>query len=124
MLIYDGNCSVCSTAVDWIREKQKKDAFEMLPCQSPEVKKRFPDVKQEICMRSVQLILPDGSIRSGEKAVPEVLKRLKRYGAAAALFRLPGVGIAARVLYRWFSRHRYQIAHLFFPDQDNKNRHS
>jgi hypothetical protein len=82
-----------------IRENMRKDAFEMVPCQSEEVRKRFPFVEQAVCMQAMQLILPDGEVFSGEKAMPEVLKRLKRYSPAASLFDIPGSEVLARSFY-------------------------
>jgi predicted DCC family thiol-disulfide oxidoreductase YuxK len=65
----------------------------------------------------MQLVLPDGTVLPGEKALPEVLARLHRYGRLGAFFRIPGVPAFSRVLYRWFADHRYGIAKLLkrFP---------
>jgi len=120
VLIYDGDCPVCAETIRWIRENERKDSFEMLPCQSGEVRKRFPLVESAACMRAMQLILPDGKILSGEKALPEILKRLKRYGPLAALFSLPGSETVSRSFYRWFADNRYHIAGILFPDKKKK----
>ncbi|RPI37090.1 MAG: DUF393 domain-containing protein [Nitrospiraceae bacterium] len=120
VLIYDGDCPVCAETVRWIRENERKDSFEMLPCQSLEVRKRFPLIEPAACMRAMQLILPDGKILSGEKALPEILKRLKRYSPAAALFSLPGSEILSRSFYRWFADNRYHIAEVLFPSRKKK----
>jgi predicted DCC family thiol-disulfide oxidoreductase YuxK len=120
VLIYDGDCPVCAETVRWIRENERKDSFEMLPCQSGEVRTRFPLIEPAACMRAMQLILPDGEILSGEKALPEILKRLKRYSPAAALFSLPGSEAISRSFYRWFADNRYHIAGVLFPDKKKK----
>ena len=120
VLIYDGDCPVCAETIRWIRENERKDSFEMLPCQSGEVRKRFPLIEPAACMQAMQLILPDGKILSGEKALPEILKRLKRYSPAAALFSLPGSEILSRSFYRWFADNRYYIAGVLFPDKKKK----
>ena len=122
VLIYDGGCPVCQKTVAWIRENMRKDAFEMIPCQSEEARKRFPFVEQAVCMQAMQLILPDGEVLSGEKALPEILKRLKRYSPAAALFDLPGSEILSRSFYRWFADNRYHIANILFPDKKKRDR--
>jgi hypothetical protein len=91
LFCYTMEIARCYTeTVRWIRENERENSFEMLPCQSGEVRKRFPLIEPAACMRAMQLILPDGKILSGEKALPEILKRLKRYSPAAALFSLPG----------------------------------
>jgi predicted DCC family thiol-disulfide oxidoreductase YuxK len=117
VLIYDGNCPICQRAIEWIKGNERKDSFEMLPCQSEEVRRRFPSIEESVCMRAMELILPDGQILSGERALPEILRRLKHYRLAARLFRLPGSKILARSFYRWFARHRYHIAKAFLPDK-------
>ncbi len=58
------------------------------------------------------VVLPDGKTLVGEKALPEIMKRLKKYSGAADLFRLPGAQTLSRVLYRWFAVRRYSIARL------------
>ncbi len=121
-LIYDGECPVCRKTVEWVKENMRKDAFEMIPCQSEEARKRFPFVERAVCMQAMQLILPDGEVLSGEKALPEIVKRLKRYGPAAALFALPGSEIIARSFYRWFADNRYHIANVLFPDKKKRDR--
>ena len=65
-------------------------------------------------MQAMHLVLPDGRVLAGERALPEVLTRLKTYSAFALLFRLPGAGTVSRIVYRWFAPRRYKIARLFF----------
>ncbi len=120
VLIYDGECPVCRKTVAWIRENMRKDAFEMLPCQAEEARQRFPSIEQAVCMQAMQLILSDGQVLAGEKALPEILKRMKRYGTAAALFDLPGAETISHSFYRWFADNRYHIAELLFPEKKRK----
>jgi predicted DCC family thiol-disulfide oxidoreductase YuxK len=122
VLIYDGSCPVCKKTVTWIRENMRKDSFEMLPCQSEEVRQRFPSMKRAVCMQAMQLILPDGQVLAGEKALPEIIKRLRRYSPAAALFSLPGSEILSRSFYRWFADNRYHIAGILFPEKEQKEK--
>jgi len=123
VLIYDGNCPVCGKTVAWIKGNAKKGAFEMIPCQSETVQQRFPSIKQAVCMQAMQLVLPDGTVLSGEKALPEILKRLRRY-SSAALFKLPGSKTLSRAFYRWFADRRYHIAGLLFPKKEKYNRNN
>jgi len=91
--------------------------LEMLSCQTEEARQRFPSIEKAVCMQAMQLILPDGRVLSGELALPEILKRLKRYSPAAALFDLPGSETLSRAFYRWFADNRYHIAQILFPDK-------
>jgi predicted DCC family thiol-disulfide oxidoreductase YuxK len=115
VLIFDGNCPICRKTMDWIRGNSDKDTFEMLTCQSEDVIQRYPFIDRASCMQAMQLILPDGTVLPGEKALPEILKRTKRYDSAAGLFSLPGAETISRLFYRWFADHRYDVARILFP---------
>jgi len=121
VLIYDGMCPVCRRTIGWIKDNQRKDAFEFLTCQSDEIVRRYPVIEKATCMQAMQLILPDGTVLSGEKALPEILKRTKRYSPAAEFFKIPGTESVSRAFYRWFADNRYHIADLLFPG-DRKDR--
>jgi len=112
-LIYDAGCPVCSKTVKWIEENEVKDSFEMLPCGSETLDAIFPDIERAACARAIHLVLPDGAVLSGEKALPEIFKRLRRYRLIAVLFRLPGATLVSRIFYRWFADRRYRIADFF-----------
>jgi predicted DCC family thiol-disulfide oxidoreductase YuxK len=115
-LIYDADCPVCRAAVDWVRrDAAVPDSFEFLPCRSGETRSRFPAIAEAACLEAVHLVLPDGAILAGGQALPEILRRTRRYRWAAALFRLPGAGILSRLLYRSFARRRHRISRLLPP---------
>ena len=111
-LIYEGECAVCRGAAEWVRRNAAPGTFEFFSCHSEELPRRFPAVERAACLQAMHLVLPDGTILIGEKAVPEILSRLKsrRHRWAATLFRLPGAGILSRAFYRWFAGHRYRIS--------------
>ncbi|MCP2501095.1 MAG: DUF393 domain-containing protein [Deltaproteobacteria bacterium] len=115
-LVYDADCTVCRGAADWVRRNAAApDAFEYLPCRSAETRSRFPAITEAACLQAMHLVLPDGAILAGEQALPEILRRTRRYRWAAGLFRLPGAGILSRFLYRAFARRRHRISRLFPP---------
>lgn len=115
-LIYDADCPVCRAATDWVRRNTVvPGTFEYLPCRSAETRSRFPAIAEAACLQAMHLVLPDGTILAGENALPEILRRTRRYRRAAVLFRLPGAGILSRFLYRAFARRRHRISGLFPP---------
>jgi predicted DCC family thiol-disulfide oxidoreductase YuxK len=115
-LVYDADCPVCRAAAEWVRRNAlKPDAFEYLPCRSAETRSRFPAIAEAACLQAMHLVLPGGTILAGEKALPEILRRTRRYRRAAVLFGLPGAGILSRFLYRAFARRRHRISLLFPP---------
>lgn len=117
VLIYDKDCPICRKAAHWVERNKRGDVLELLPCQAEVVRNRFPFMEKSICMKAMQLILPDGRVLPGEKALPEIINRLRRYHWIAWLFRLPGSGILSHAFYRWFADRRYQIARFFFSEK-------
>ena len=116
VLIYDADCPVCRSAADWVRRNAAvSDGFAYLPCRSEETRTRFPEIAESACLQAMHLVLPDGTILAGERALPEILRRTRRYRRAAVLFRLPGAGILSRLLYRAFARRRHAFSGRFTP---------
>ena len=116
VLVYDADCPVCRAAADWVRRNAAvPGAFEYLPCRSAETRSRFPAIAEAACLQAMHLVLPDGTILAGERALPEILRRTRRYRLAALLFRLPGAGIVSRLLYRAFARRRHTFSRRLTP---------
>jgi len=116
VLVYDAECPVCRAAADWVRRNaEAPDTFELLPCRSGESRSRFPAITEAACLQAMHLVLPDGTILAGEKALPEIVRRTRRFRRAAVFFRLPGAGILSRFLYRAFADRRHRIAKRLFP---------
>ena len=113
VLIYDGECSVCLKAVEWVRDRSLPGAFEFLSCHSEELSKQFPSIEKAACLQAMHLVLPDGTVLVGERAMPEILRRLRNYRQAAVLFGLPGAGMVSRVFYRWFAKNRGHLSKPF-----------
>ena len=114
VLIYDGDCRFCQGSIDWVRRREIPGEFEFLTCQSPERVERFPEIEESTCIEAMQLVLPDGRILAGDRAVPEILKRMRGWRWLAALFRIPGLGLVSGPLYAWVARNRYAISCAIF----------
>lgn len=116
-LVYDADCPVCRAAADWVRRNAlDPGTFEYLPCRSAETRSRFPAISEAACLQAMHLVLLDGTILAGEQALPEILRRTRRYRRAAVLFRLPGAGMLSGLLYRAFARRRHKISSLIPPE--------
>ena len=116
VLVYDAECPVCRAAADWVRRNAAvPGSFEYLPCRSAETRSRYPAISEAACLQAMHLVLPDGTILSGEQALPEIVRRTRRFRRAAVFFRLPGAGIVSRFLYRAFADRRHRISRLFPP---------
>jgi predicted DCC family thiol-disulfide oxidoreductase YuxK len=107
---------VCRAAADWVRRNAAHPgSFEYLPCRSEETRSRYPAIAGAACLQAMHLILRDGTILAGERALPEIVRRTRRYRRAALLFRLPGAASLSRFLYRAFADSRHRISRLFPP---------
>ncbi len=122
VLIYDGECPVCIRAVEWIRARSDPGVFEFISCHSHDLTRRFPSIDKAACLRAMHLVFPDGKVLIGERATPEILRRLRGYRWAAALFRLPGADFLSRAFYRWFARHRHRAAGFLSPALKRRGR--
>lgn len=109
-VIYDGSCPVCVAARAWIERRAVHGAFEFLACQDAERPRRFPMVSEAACMEAMQLVLPDGRVLAGDRAIPEMLRRLRRWRWLGGLFALPGAAGLAAGVYAWIARNRYAIS--------------
>lgn len=110
VVIYDGSCRICAGTKAWIEGHAAHGAFEFLTCQDPERARRFPAVSEAACMDAIQLVLPDGRVLAGDRAIPEVLRRLRRWWWLSAAFSIPGVARLAPHVYAWIARNRYAIS--------------
>ena len=116
VLIYDYKCSLCRGCMKWIElHAIQKDIFEFIPCQSEERRNRFPQLSDEICMQSIQLILSEGQILSGNKVLPEVVRRLKGFAWLYIFFKLPVINTILYAIYYCIANNRYIISHTIKP---------
>jgi predicted DCC family thiol-disulfide oxidoreductase YuxK len=83
-----------------------------------EVAERFPNVSHQQFRSAVQLILPDGDVRSGADAVFTMLATLPgRRWMLWSYERLPGVAALCETTYRTIAAHRsaaYQVTRLLW----------
>ena len=102
---------MCRASALWImRRALSGGALEILPCRSGVRQERFPQVSEAACLEAMQLVLPDGRVLSGADAVPELFRRIRRWGWVVALFAVPGVRPVARRVYAWIARNRMKIS--------------
>jgi predicted DCC family thiol-disulfide oxidoreductase YuxK len=112
VLIYDGECPLCCTARDWVLKKSPHGSIEALPCQSDERKNRFPQMEEAQCMEAMQLVLPDGDVLSGEKALPNLLSLLNGWKWLAGFLTWPLVRHTSPIVYRIIARNRLAFSIL------------
>ena len=115
-LIYDAKCSLCCGCMNWIKSHAMgTDTFEFIPCQSKELKARFPNIGEEACLESLHLVTPDGRILAGDKSLPEILCNLRYFRWLAIFFKIPVISLLFFIIYRWLANNRYIISQTILP---------
>lgn len=108
-MIYDSDCGFCKGWVDWIQKRDNHHRIEFLPCRSQQRIERFPKIEEADCLKAMYVVLPDGNFFSGADAAPYLLKALPKWKWASMLFKIPGVLLVARPIYRWIARRRHRL---------------
>ncbi len=104
LVIFDGHCGFCRIWVDFMRELTG-DRFHWAPSQ--EVGADFPAIPPEKFRESVQLVLPDGTVESGARAVFRVVGSAPGYAWLPWCYRrVPGFAPATELPYRLIASHR------------------
>lgn len=112
ILVYDGECSICVGARDWVARRARAGRILFLPCQSEALSQKVPGLSREACMSAMQLVLPDGTIYAADKAVVALLPMLRGWRWVAPLARVPGAGLVLPYVYEWIARNRYALSGL------------
>jgi predicted DCC family thiol-disulfide oxidoreductase YuxK len=116
-VIYDDDCPLCDKSVGWLVERFGKEKFHLVPCDSGEREKLFPEIKPEECQAAMQLVRTDGKVLSGDAAILEILKSDRRWGPFTLLWKIPVVNVLLAAGYRWVARNRYRISSHLFPSR-------
>jgi predicted DCC family thiol-disulfide oxidoreductase YuxK len=109
LLIFDGRCGFCKIWIEYW--KQLTRGIEYAPSQ--EVGPRYPQIPQEKFGQSVQLVMPEGEVISGARAVFTTLTYAP--GLAWLLWiydHLPGFAPVSEAAYRLIAAHRTFFYHL------------
>ncbi len=102
--------------MNWIKSHAlRKDTFEFISCQSVERKRRFPDIRQDLCLEAFHLVAPDEHVLVGDNSLPEILCRLRYFRWLAFLYKIPIVSLLFYAVYRWLANNRYVISKTILP---------
>lgn len=99
-LLYDENCSPCVGFQEEIKRRDRHGRIEPVGFEDPRIAALVPGMTREQLRNSFHLVLPDGRVLSGHRALPNLLELLPGWGLAAWFLRhAPGA--------EWFSEHLY-----------------
>jgi predicted DCC family thiol-disulfide oxidoreductase YuxK len=102
-LVYDGKCAYCRRWAERVRRWDRRALVELLPFQSPDLERRFPQLSLDACRQRIHLVDETGAVYAGAAAGREVLRRLPGGFAWALPFRIPGSTRIAEPIYTWIT---------------------
>ena len=109
MVVYDGDCAVCSRLARALQRLDTRGAFEVITSQAPGVQARFPWIPPEAYRESLQVVEEGGRTWQGAAAIERILDLLPRGGWITWVFSMPFARPLAERFYRWFARNRYRL---------------
>jgi predicted DCC family thiol-disulfide oxidoreductase YuxK len=115
-LIYDGECPLCCKAAEWAKSQSLPNTLTIIPCDSLERMKQFPQLDQEDCERAPTLVLEDETIFAGAELLPELCLYLRRYHWLAKVMRVPGLAWLAPFVYRTLTLNKKLFRILTFEN--------
>lgn len=107
VLIYDGDCGICTKLVDLAGRRLRPTARLRAGQQLDLAAYGLTEAE---CDRALQFVAADGRVYAAQNAVAQLLLHSGRLWRPAGLvLGLPGVNALAGVVYRWVARNRYRL---------------
>ena len=113
IVLYDGDCSLCTfqmrviTWLDWF------NAVSLLPIADPRAAALAPQLTREDLLEAIHCLTRDGKIHRGARCLRFIGLRMPLAFPFALLLWLPGVIYLAEIGYRWISRNRHLLSRVF-----------
>ena len=113
IVLYDGDCSLCTfqmrviTWLDWF------NAVSLLPIADPRAAALAPQLTREDLLEAIHCLTRDGKIHRGARCLRFIGLRMPLAFPFALLLWLPGVIYLAELGYRWISRNRHLLSRVF-----------
>lgn len=108
-LVYDGNCGFCRRWVERLRRRDEAGRIALIPAAERSSVPGLPPLDAAALDRAMHLVLPDGTVLAGARALPAVLRLLPRWWLVAWVFRIPGVPWVADRVYAWVAARRHRF---------------
>ena len=107
LLIFDGDCGICTSSARFIRRRIRPDA-DIEPWQWTDIA-AFGLTEAE-CTSAVQFVQADGSVVAGSRAVMAMLCTAPMpWPVVGAIGDLPVIAWVADRAYRWIATHRHLL---------------
>lgn len=112
IVVYDGSCPICQATMAWVMRRALPNTLRPVPCQSEDRLRLCPQISEEDCMRAIHLVLTDGRVLAGDRALPSLFRLLNRWRWVAIVLELPVFRHVSPRAYAWFATNRFVIARL------------
>ncbi len=106
VILYDGQCGVCSRWVNYWAETLKRHGFKIGALDEAWVASQLKMPYEEL-VTDIRLLTVDGQLVSGADVYLYVARQIWWAWPFYAVFSLPGFNWLIRTGYRWFARNRY-----------------
>ena len=113
IVLYDGDCSLCTfqmrviTWLDWFH------AVSLLPIADPRAAALAPQLTRHDLLEAIHCLTRDGKIHRGARCLRFIGLRMPLAFPFALFLWIPGVIYLAEIGYRWISRNRHLLSRVF-----------
>jgi len=113
VVLYDGECSLCTfqmrviTWLDWF------NAVVLMPIADPRAHEIAPRLTRTDLLEAIHCVTTDGRIYRGARCLRFIGLRMPLLFPFSLLLWFPGVIYVAEMVYRWISRNRYLLSKVF-----------
>jgi len=113
IVLYDGDCSLCTfqmrviTWMDWF------NTVSLLPIADPRAQEVAPRLTRTDLQEAIHCVAKDGRIYRGARCLRFIGMRMLLAVPFALVMWIPGVIYVAEIFYRWLSRNRLLLSRVF-----------
>jgi predicted DCC family thiol-disulfide oxidoreductase YuxK len=106
-LLYDEACSICIRFKERIEAIDRHRRIEAVGFMDPRVPELVPGMSKGELFGAFHLVFPDGAVKSGNKAIPDLLGLLPGFGWIGWLLKtVPGGEKCSEKIYAWLAKAR------------------
>ena len=109
VVIYDGNCRMCTTQVRKLAWWDCQRKLSYLSLHDPEAARSYPDLTHAMLMEQMYVVDRKGNRYGGAAAFRYLSRRLRRLWWLAPLLNIPGSLPLWQWMYRQVAQRRYQF---------------